>query len=73
MSNPRNVFSFHRYGYDLDSCQGGDDLSCVNLSATPINCDKGYYYEDELFNETVITEVSALFHSAMFLDLCTSF
>ncbi|CAK8674818.1 unnamed protein product [Clavelina lepadiformis] len=44
----------YRYNYDLNTCDG--TLSCVNQSASTINCDNGYHYDRSIFTETVVTE-----------------
>ena len=56
LKNAVAAHSFFRYGYNLSECADGYE-QCVNKSATPIPCDKGYYYDTSVFPRTVVTEV----------------
>ena len=49
-------FIFPRYGFNLSACQP-PSTSCVNTSATPIDCDQGYHFDTSEFTSTVNSEV----------------
>ncbi|XP_076807256.1 organic cation transporter-like protein [Clavelina lepadiformis] len=50
--------SCNRYNYNLTSCRGDGDLSCVTSDEDPgsIPCDQGYYYDPTYYDETTITQ-----------------
>ncbi|CAK8691142.1 unnamed protein product [Clavelina lepadiformis] len=50
--------SCNRYDYNLSSCQGDGDLSCVTSDEDPgtISCDQGYYYDPTYYEKTTITQ-----------------
>ncbi|CAK8674381.1 unnamed protein product [Clavelina lepadiformis] len=59
-----------RYGYNLSLCE--TDLSCVNKSAGPIQCDLGYHYDTSIFPQTVITEFNLVCDQAYLDPVATS-
>ncbi|CAK8691148.1 unnamed protein product [Clavelina lepadiformis] len=50
--------SCNRYDYNLSSCQGDGNLSCVTSDEGPgtIPCDQGYYYDSTYYDETTVTQ-----------------
>lgn len=62
----------YRYNYTLENCNLEDNLACVDMSAEPIKCDNGFYFDRSIYSENVITEFNLVCDQSYLNFLATS-